>query len=162
FFPWGRTVGGMSPPKEQANLFGAETSTPDTITINARCTLRTRESHRMVIVAGMPVAHFAVGDRAAEANAMVTLVEQGWDDQIAVARAFGCSARRVRRSQRRFESGGLAALARRMGWPKGRARLRAPRIRMVNELRAQGVSQRAIANRLGVSEKAVRKLLRRL
>jgi hypothetical protein len=152
----------MSPLKEQANLFGGETSAPDVVAINARCALRTRDGHRIVIVAGMPVAHFAVGDRAAEGYAMVTLVEQGWADQIDVARAFGCSARRVRRSQRRFESGGLAALARSMGWPKGRARLRAPRIRMVNELRAQGVSQRAIAERLGVSEKAVRKLLRRL
>ena len=46
----------------------------------------------------------------AEAHAMVSLVEQGWADQNDVARAFGCSARTLRRDQRRYEEGGLAAL----------------------------------------------------
>ncbi len=154
----------MSPPQRQADLFGAAqvSPAPGTVAINARCTLRTQDGHRVVLVVGVPIAHFAVGDRAAETYAMVTLVEQGWAEQIEVARAFGCSTRTVRRSQRRFEQGGLTALARSAGWPKGRARLRAPRVRLVNELKAQGVSQRAIAQRLDVNEKAVRKLLRRL
>ena len=39
----------------------------------------------------------------AEAYAMVSLVEQGWANQNDVAQAFGCSARTVRRDQRRFE-----------------------------------------------------------
>ena len=47
------------------------------------------------------------------------LVEQGWASQQEVARAFACAARTVRRHQRRFEEGGLAALGRTGGIPKG-------------------------------------------
>jgi hypothetical protein len=70
--------------------------------------------------------------------------------------------RTVRRSQRRFDAGGLAALARGSGYPKGGRRLRPSRSRLVSRLKAEGLSNRVIAHRLGVSEKAVRKLLRRL
>jgi len=45
-----------------------------------------------VLVAGVPIAHYAVGDAMAEAYAMVQLVTQGWADQNEVARAFGRSA----------------------------------------------------------------------
>jgi hypothetical protein len=66
------------------------------------------------MVAGVVLAHYATGDRMAEAHAMVSLVEQGWADQSEVARAFGWSARTVRRDQRRYEDGGLAALPERL------------------------------------------------
>jgi transposase len=110
----------------------------------------------------MVLAQYALADRMAEAHAVVGLVEQGWADQREVARAFDCSARTVRRHQRRFEEGGLAALSRVDGYPRGRARLAVSRRRWVQQLKAQGHSQREIARRLGVTENAVRKLLRRL
>ena len=120
------------------------------------------DGHRVVLVAGIPIAHFALGDRMAEAYAMVTLVDQSWADQVEVARAFGCSTRSVRRMQRRFEDGGLPALGRGPGFPKGLRRTAAGRMRRVHTLKSTGLSNRAIAGRLGVSEKAVRKLVRRL
>jgi len=43
------------------------------------------------------------GDRMADAHAMVTLVAQGLAQQNEVARAFGCSARTVRRHERCFD-----------------------------------------------------------
>jgi len=98
----------------------------------------------------------------AEANAMVSLVEQGWANQNEVARAFHCSARTVRRDQRRFEDGGLAALGQPRGFPKGRHRLRRARTQLVQRLKAKGRSNRQIARCLGVSPMAIRKLLRRL
>jgi len=155
----------MAEASKQGELFdagAAGATTTTTISVNARCVLRTEHGCRVVFVAGLPMAHFAVGDRMASAYAMVTIVEHGWADQNEVARAFECSARTVRRTQRRFEKGGLAALGRGAGYPKGRARLRGARSRRVHDLKAQGQSNRAIAARLGVTEKAVRKLLRRL
>jgi len=83
-------------------------------------------------------------------------------DQNDVARGFGCAARTLRRYQRRFEEAGLAALGRGCGYPRGRARLATSRRRLVEHLKSQGHAQREIARRIGVSEKAVRKLLRRL
>jgi predicted RecB family nuclease len=83
-----------------------------TCTINDRCLVRTRDGHRVVIAAGVVLAQYALGDRMAESYAMVNLVEQRLAKQSHVARAFGCSTRTVRRHQRRFENGGLAALGR--------------------------------------------------
>lgn len=133
-----------------------------TVVVNERCRIRTRGGYRVVTVCGLTLIHFAAGDRMGEAHAMVSLVEQGWAKQTEVAGAFGCDERTVRRNQRRFESGGLAALGRGGGYPKGTARLPATRCQLVNEWKSDGVANREIARRLGVSETAVRKLVRRL
>jgi transposase len=129
--------------------------------INDRCLLRTQDGHRVVIVSGIILAQYAVADRMAEAHAMISLVEQGWADQNDVARVFGYAARTVRRQQQRFDEGGLAALGRKGGYPRGRARLATCRRQRVQHLRAAGNSYREIARLMGVSAKAIRKLLRR-
>ncbi|MEK7218675.1 MAG: putative transposase, partial [Patescibacteria group bacterium] len=108
------------------------------------------------------LAHYAVGDRLGEAYAMVNLVNQGWARQAEVARAFRCDVRTVRRNQRRAEEGGLAALGRHRGYPRGRPRTSRARDRKVERWKAEGFSNREIGHRLGVTEKAVRKALRRL
>ncbi len=121
-----------------------------------------REAHRVVIVGGVVLAQYALSAAMAQAYAMVSLVEQGWADQNDVAQVFDCSVRTLRRYLRRFEAGGLAALGHRGGYPRGRFRVAAQRRRLIEEFRSQGHSQREIARRVGVSEKAVRNLLRRL
>jgi len=97
----------------------------------------------------------------AEAYAMVCLVDQGWADQNDVARAFGCTARTLRRHQVRFASGGLTALGRRRGYPLGRSRVPSTQLRRVLRFKSEGISNREVAQRLGVTENAIRKLLRR-
>jgi transposase len=149
----------------QRELFtaGAVSASSDgTVMVNERCSIRTRGGYRVVTVCGLSLTHYAAGDRMGEAYAMVSLVEQGWARQTEVAAAFGCDERTVRRNQRRFESGGLSALGRGEGYPKGTARLRASRCQLVNQWKSEGVANREIARRLCVSETAVRKLLRRL
>ena len=152
----------MAGTNEQRDLLPTPNGSSETQVVNDRCLVRTQDGHRVVVASGVPIAQYAVRDRMAEAHAMVSLVEQGWADQNDVARAFGCTARTVRRHQRRFEAGGLWSLGRGSGYPKGRARLKSSRTRLVGRLKADGVSNREIAHRIGVSEKAVRKLLRRL
>ncbi len=98
----------------------------------------------------------------ADTYAMVNLVEQGWATQREVARAFGCSPRSIRRHQARFHTGGLAALGRAGGYPAGRRRVSRSREHLVGRLKTQGVATREIARRLGVTPKAVRKVLTRL
>lgn len=152
----------MAGDTRQGELFECVGAPEGTHVINERCVLRTRDGFRVVIGAGVVLSHYAVGDRMAEAQAMVDLVEQGWARQNDVARAFGCSVRTVRRCQRRFEDGGLAALGRAGGYPKGRRRLKHSRRQVVHRLKSQGHSNREIARRIGVTEVAVRKLLRRM
>jgi DNA-binding CsgD family transcriptional regulator len=149
----------MPDPEGQAELFPIPSPPPGSQVINERCLLRTESGRRVVIVAGIVLAHYAVDDRIAEAYARVALVEQGWADQNDIARAFGCSTRTVRRDQRRFEDGGMAALGPADGYPKGRPRVRLTR--SVERLKSEGYSNREIARRLGIHERAVRKRLRR-
>jgi transposase len=152
----------MRDAERQPDLFSPPSSPDAARAINDRCVIRTHDGHRVVVVSGVVLAQYAVGDRMAEASVMVSLVEQGWADQNDVALGFGCSTRTVRRHQRRFEAGGLAALGRASGYPKGRSRLPAARRRSVLRWKAAGLSNREVAHRLGVSEKAVRKLLGRM
>lgn len=148
---------------EAAHDFFPTARNPEgTIVVNHRCHIRTQNDHRVVVVSGITLAHYAVQDDVSEALAMVSLVEQGWADQNEVAQAFGYSARTVRRYQRRFEDGGLAALGLREGYPKGRARLDGSQAQLIHRLKANGHSNREIARRLGVCERAIRKSLRRL
>jgi transposase len=150
------------PALQEEDLFSDARNPESLRVINERCLLRSQDGHCVVLVSGINLAQYASSDRMAEAHAMVSLVEQGWANQIEVARAFACCARTVRRHQQRFEEGGLAALGHTNGYPPGRVRLAAARERLVQRLKAQGVGQREIARRIGVSEKAIRKLLQRL
>ncbi len=110
----------------------------------------------MVIVAGLPVHHYSAGDDVAEAYVMVSLADSGFAKQKEIAEAFRCSARTVRRHQRRYAEGGMAALATRSGWRPGRRRIPANRLRLIAKLEAQGLSNSEIARRLGVTENAIR------
>jgi len=129
------------------------------VVINARCSLRIEAEQRVIVVAGLPVHHYRAGDVVAEAYAMVFLVESGFAQQADVARAFARSVRTVRRYQGRYAQGGMAALGREEGWRRGRRRISGKRLRSIESLKNQGMSNRAIAHRLGVSEKAIRKLV---
>jgi|GraSoi_2013_60cm_1033757.scaffolds.fasta_scaffold13845_1 transposase len=131
----------------------------NTVVINARCSLRIEADQRVIVMAGLPVHHYGAEDAVAEAYAMVFLVESGFAQQTDVARAFARSARTVRRYQGRYVQGGMAALGREEGWRRGRRRISGKRLRGIEMLKSQGMSNRAIAHRLGVSEKAIRKLV---
>ena len=127
----------------------------NTVVINARCSLRIAAGRRVVVVAGLPVHHYRAEDAVAEAYAMVFLVELGFAQQTEVSRAFARSVRSVRRYQRRYAQGGMGALGRAEGWRRGRRRISRKRLRSIEMLKSQGMSNRAIAHRLGVSEKAI-------
>ena len=129
------------------------------VVINARCSLRSEEDQRVIVVAGLPVHHYRAEDAVAEAYAMVFLVEAGFAQQTEVAHAFARSERTVRRYQERYAQGGMAALGRAAGWRRGRRRIRSKRLRSIERLKTEGLSNRAIAQRLGVSERAIRKLV---
>jgi hypothetical protein len=152
----------MAGAERQPSFFPDPVGDGGTVFINDRCVVRTTDGVRVVIVAGAIMAHYAVTDRMAETYAMVNLVEHGWAAQYEVARAFGCSTRSVRRHQDRFQAAGLVALGRAGGYPRGRTRSAPGREPLVHRLKAQGVANREIARRLGVTPKAVRKLLKRL
>ena len=94
----------MSPTSEQGDLFDAsELASDEIVVINERCRLQQRDGYSVVMVGGIALAHYETNDRAGEAHAMVSLVDQGLALQTEVARAFGKTERTVRRYQRRFD-----------------------------------------------------------
>jgi DNA-binding CsgD family transcriptional regulator len=155
----------MRPAPPQQELFTCPTPTPGTVFVNDRVCIQTEEKQRVVFVHGVVFAHYSVEDRPAEAYAMVLLFESGYADQNDIARCFGYSSRSLRRYQERFKAGGLSALARPEGRPRGLPsghKKTHERDQTILRLKAQGMSNRWIAGRIGLSEKAVRKSLRRL
>ena len=117
----------------------------NTVVINARCSLRVEADQRVIVVGGLPVHHYRAEDAVAEAYAMVFLVESAFAQQMDVARAFGRSVRTVRRHQARYVQGGMAALGREEGWRRGRRRISGQRLRSIELLKSQGMSNRAVA-----------------
>jgi prepilin-type processing-associated H-X9-DG protein len=143
-------------------LFPLAVSPPGSAFINGRCRLQTFCGLRVVSVSDIILAQYPTSDLMSESYAMVSLVEQGHAGQNEVARAFDCSTRTIRRYQERLAAGGLPALARTNGYPKGRPRLPPSRGRTVTRLKAEGRSNGEIARRFGVTEKAIRKQLKQL
>jgi hypothetical protein len=119
----------------------------------------------VISVHGVVFAHYSVEDRAAEAYAMITLWESEYAMQTEIALAFGYSARSLRRYQEHFAAEGIPGLVRQPGRPAGShsggAKQRG-RDQTILHLKTKGASNRVIAGKLGLSEGAIRKRLRRL
>jgi DNA-binding CsgD family transcriptional regulator len=155
----------MSSTRYAGQLFTFPDPISGTVFVNDRVCVQTEGDQRVISVHGVVFSHYSIEDRAAEVYAMVLLFESGYADQNDIARCFGYSARSLRRYQERLKTGGLGALAR----PRGRPAVSSPvhqkthaRDNTILRLKAKGMSNRWIAGRLGLSETAVRKTLRRL
>lgn len=129
------------------------------VVVNGRCQVRHVGDRRVVVVAGLPMHHYSADDEVAEAYAMVFLVDSGFAKQLEVAAAFRVSERTVRWHQGRYASDGMAGLAVRSGWRRGRRRVSSKRIGILERCRAEGMSNHKIVMRLGVTEAAIRKLV---
>jgi len=141
-------------------VFHLPQSTTSNITmINTRCSLCSEDNQTVVYVAGLPVHHYSEEDKVARAYAMVFLVDSGFALQKAVARAFACSTRTVRRNQSRYAEGGMAALDLEGGWKKGKRRIKNSRLKTIHRMNEKGLSNREIARQLGVKENAIRKVV---
>lgn len=149
---------------EQKELLSFPAPPSGTVYVNDHVCFRTEGTERVISVHGVVFAHYDIGDRAAEAYTMITLWESEYASQIEISRSFGYSARSLRRYQERFHAGGIIALVRGPGRPPGGSKNAKERGRdqTILHLKTKGSSNRAIAGKLGLSEKAIRKRLRRL
>lgn len=149
----------------QGELFSLPPPKASTVVVNERVTFRTVEGYRVVCVDGLVLHHYRVGDRMAEAYAMVMLVEEGYADQNDIARAFCYTTRTLRRYRERFEVGGLQALGKSSGRPLGNHSVGGVEFlqdRTILRLKTEGSSNRTIGLTLGLHERTIRRRLRRL
>lgn len=152
----------MSPEQKELIKFDP---IPKCVFINDHVYFSTEGTERVIFVHGVVFAHHDISDRAAEAYAMVSLFETGYANQNEISRAFNITTRSLRRYQERLETGGLAAIARPEGRPSGNhsaSTKKRRRDQTILRLKAEGFSNRAIAGKLGVDEKIVRRNLRHM
>lgn len=150
-------------PLKQQTLLEFYAPPAGVVNVNDRVSIHTQGIRRVVLVHGVIIAHFDVSDHAAEAYAMLTLLDSGYADQKEIARAFECSTRSIRRYEQRFESGGLLTLGRSSGRPSEITPKEADaQDRAILRMKERGFSNRGIAQRLGLTENSVRKRLRRV
>lgn len=152
----------MTSASKEPELPLLDTTTSDTVIINARCILRREGSVHVVYVGGLPMYPWTDGDRVTEAYAMITLVKLGYADQNEVARAFRYSRKTLWRDQRRCEASGMSALGRSRGRPQGAQAAQPAWVQTAATLRRNGMRVRAIARRLNISGSTVSKWLGRL
>ena len=153
----------MNPDAHTSDLFPDFSPVPQMVFVNERVSFQTEGNQRVILVHGVVHSHYSREDRTAETYALVSLYESGYADQNDLARLFGYSTRTLRRFQERLHSRGLSALVRPEGRPAdGSLPKPTPRDRTILRLKAQGISNRGIAGRLGLSEMMIRKILRRL
>ena len=114
-----------------------------------------------VFLWGMAAWCWAAGDRAARRLAAVQLVESKAARQRHVAAAFGVNEDSLILWRGEFSAHGVTALAGRRPGPKGPSKLTAAKGAEIGELRAQGLTLSAVAQRAGVSVDTVRRALAR-
>jgi transposase len=149
--------------KAQPTILLNETeAAPSTIHVNGRCNYREEGEMRVVFANGIPLFHYAKADKAADHYAMIHLAESGLASQQEVASAFGCSRLTVLRAKKKFDQGGLSALVAQKTGPRGGSKINGAKARRILVLKKKGLTNVAIASRLGLKEDAVRKALKRM
>jgi len=130
--------------------------------INARAQLHYEGDMRALVVGGIPLLHWSIGDVVSESYAKVILVRDGFAKATEVAQAFGCNRMTVYRAQDRFDERGLVGLVPGKRGPKHARVLGEVATRRMVVLKRQGLSNVEIASKLGVTESGIRKALRRI
>jgi transposase len=147
---------------QQTILLNGTEAAPSTIHINGRCNHREEGEMNVVFANGIPLFHYAKADKAAEQYAMIHLVESGLASQQEVSLAFNCSRLTVLRAKKKFDQGGVAALVPKKTGPRDGSKINRAKFRQIVALKKKGLSNVAVASRLGFKEDAVRKALKRM
>jgi len=140
----------------------ADESPSRIVHINARAQLHYEGDMRALVVGGIPLLHWSIGDVVSESYAKVILVRDGFAKATEVAQAFGCNRMTVYRAQDRFDERGLVGLVPGKRGPKHARVLGEVATRRMVVLKRQGLSNVEIASKLGVTESGIRKALRRI
>ncbi len=129
--------------------------------INQNCRFHDNDGFRAVFFCGLPIYRVSLDDIVQLRFVAVALRQGGMCTQPEIARVFGHSVGSQCRWERRFEENGLDGL-------RDRARSGRPRsldtgqISYVRRWFKEGISNREMARRLGVSEASIRRDLKRL
>jgi len=130
------------------------------LVINGRCLMREADGIRAVFVNGCPMFRYSVEDRTSEKLMVAQLLDLGLAKPRELAPVVSLSMRCIYRARRRYLEGGAEALVpAKLGRP---ASIDVARLEAIRRMQAQGLGQRAMGRRLGISQPTVRQGLLRL
>lgn len=139
----------------------AEVSTSNRIYINDHAWIYREGGICTVFYSAIPIFRTHEGDRMGKHLAMVHLVETGLAKASEVAKAFSVHRTTIFRSQKKIEEGGIGGLVGEKRGPKGGRKIKGQLERVIKRLKSQGLSNKEIGRRLGLSATGVRKALLR-
>lgn len=128
--------------------------------LNSRCDLHEMDGLRVAMMDGDPFQSWPVGDRVAEELFAIHAQMAGFCTMEQAATALGHDVRTLYRSLARYRNAGAAGLIRRPG-PRTNPSVQASREAAIVKLHADGLSHRAIAQRLRVGVTTVHRVLDR-
>lgn len=150
--------GGVTAPRLPLPLPATE---PRTEWLSQRCCLQQDGEVRVVVIGGVPLMHFEIGDRVHARLAAALIAESRAARVNAVQKAFALDDATLWRARQRLRAGGVAALIPAKRGPRGPWKVGPAVERRIVALRRQGTSAQGIAARLGVSRFSVRRVLER-
>ena len=127
--------------------------------LSARCCLERDGGLRIVVIGGVPLFHYADGDRVSARLAAALIAESRAVRVGAVLQAFGLDDATLWRARQELRAGGVAALVPAKRGPRGPWKVDAALARHIRALHAQGLSAQRIAERVGVSRTSVRRVV---
>jgi transposase len=135
---------------------------PEARPISAAAGIQEDERGGLCFLFGWVNGRWAPGEDAARRLAALQLIELKAATQREVAAGFGTTPATVRRWSKDYRAEGLAGLLRERTGPKGPSKLTPERALEIRDLRAQGLSERQVAERAGLSRATVRRVLSQL
>ena len=132
---------------------------PGARAISAAAGIQEGEHGGLCFLFGWVNGCWAPGEDAARRLAALHLIDVKAATQREVAAGFGTTPATVRRWSKDYRAEGLAGLLRDRTGPKGPSKLTPERAQEIRDLRAQGLSERQVAERAGLSRATVRRVL---
>jgi transposase len=130
--------------------------------VNSRVSVGREGDLQVVFAGGIPLAQYVDGDLGSKRHAMVLLSETGLAQVNEVAKAFGTDRVTIFRNRQKYKQDGLSGLVPSKRGPKGPSKLGAARDKKMLKLKEEGLPNTQIAQRLGVTEGAIRRRLKQL
>lgn len=130
--------------------------------INERVSLGIEGDLCVVFAGSVPVVHYHAADEVGKRHAIALLTETRLARVNDVASIFATDRTTIFRTRRKYAQGGVSALVSVKRGPREPHKLGAERTRLLVKLKEQRLPNTVIAQRLGVTEGAIRRRLKQL
>lgn len=132
------------------------------IIVSRHAVIKKEENFCSIIFSGMPIFHYHEEDIEAKKIAMMLLVDTGLAGTKEVAEAFEVHRSTIFRLQQKMAEEGILGIMEQKRGPKGGKKIKGDLEKALKRLKSEGLSNAAIAHKLGLSKTGIWKALVRI